>query len=71
MASHTEGGVGGDIVDARSQVGRRGWSHAVDGHEGCQPVMVEIDDRRVVGARVTLRAARVSGWARVREGNGI
>jgi len=63
--------VGRDIVHARSQGGRRGWSHAVDGHKGCQPVMVEIDDRRVIGARVTLRTARVSGWARVARSNGI
>ena len=71
MASHTERGVGGDIVDARSEVGHCGRSHAVDGHIGCQSVMVEIDDRRIIGARVTLRTACVSAGARMRESNGI
>ena len=71
MTSHTERGVGHGIVNARPQVEGGRCGHAVDGHIGCQPVMVEIDDRRVIGAHVALRTARVSGWARVRESNGI
>ena len=33
--------------------------------------MVEIDDRREIGGRMTLRTARVGGRARMRESNGI
>lgn len=71
MASHTERGVGRDIVNARSQVGRCGRSHAVDGYIRGQSVMVEIDDRRIIGARVALRTAGVGARAGMREGNGI
>ena len=71
MASHTERGVGQGIVNARPQVEGGRCGHAVDGHIGCQPVMVEIDDVRIIGARVALRTARISARARMRESNGI